>query len=273
MTTSAPSSSPAQSPRVTPSQRTERQGESPGLRLKTTTSCPSARNARARMDSTCPEPPGMMIFINGSACTNVRKGKRAPTQIFRISERQDRAGQPRIDLRSRWRRSGTECENAERRSAAQPGLLSPASGLSEHFTPPFPLRVRTTALAMRSKGEILPSEGLRIRTTAQKDRSSAETLRNEDLRARSFAPAGETFLQKAGTFPLKEGMFLQREETFLQNMRCFAFGVRRSAEIHPSIAPEAPRFAPRVRPFAYDCGRSHSERKRSYRLCDRLLTP
>src|SRR5262249_53033716 len=66
MMTSAPSNSSVHFPRVSASHETVRHFADAGLRLSTTTSWPSLINRRARTVPTCPEPPGMMIFISAS---------------------------------------------------------------------------------------------------------------------------------------------------------------------------------------------------------------
>src|SRR5579885_439017 len=65
ITTSAPLTSAAQSPTVSPSQETSRQGVllGAGLRLSTTTSSFRSTKCRARMVPSCPEQPGITTFI------------------------------------------------------------------------------------------------------------------------------------------------------------------------------------------------------------------
>src|SRR3954468_20082900 len=65
MTTSDPSSASAQLPSVAASQAMIGHGALPAERLKTVTSWPSRWKARARRVPTCPEPPGITIFIAG----------------------------------------------------------------------------------------------------------------------------------------------------------------------------------------------------------------
>ena len=60
-TASQPSSSAAHAPSVRPSQRTSCARR--GLRLSTTTECPAAVNALSATAPTCPDPPGITIFI------------------------------------------------------------------------------------------------------------------------------------------------------------------------------------------------------------------
>src|SRR3982751_2775704 len=50
-------------PSVSASHQATCHGAGCGLRLSTTTSCPPASNALARIVPTCPDPPGMTIFI------------------------------------------------------------------------------------------------------------------------------------------------------------------------------------------------------------------
>src|SRR5947209_7567900 len=64
MTTSAPSISLTQGPRVFASHLTTRQSASTRWRDKITTSWPSVLKARASTVPTCPEPPGIMIFMS-----------------------------------------------------------------------------------------------------------------------------------------------------------------------------------------------------------------
>ena len=66
MTASAPASRSVQSPGVCPSHGIARHGDFRGFRLRTITSWPSAWKARARTVPTCPDPPGMTIFIASS---------------------------------------------------------------------------------------------------------------------------------------------------------------------------------------------------------------
>src|ERR1700722_4004444 len=66
ITTSQASISFRQIPSVLPSHPATCQGSTRGRRLRTTTSWPSAWNARARTVPTCPDPPGMTIFIASS---------------------------------------------------------------------------------------------------------------------------------------------------------------------------------------------------------------
>jgi hypothetical protein len=63
ITASAPSISVAHAPRVDASHLTTRHGAARESRLRTTTSCPSAWNTRARIVPTCPAPPGITIFM------------------------------------------------------------------------------------------------------------------------------------------------------------------------------------------------------------------
>src|SRR5581483_8622358 len=66
ITTSAPSSSACHAPGDAASQSTARPGPSArGFRLRTTTSCPSRRKARASVPPRKPRPPGMTIFMAG----------------------------------------------------------------------------------------------------------------------------------------------------------------------------------------------------------------
>jgi hypothetical protein len=80
-----PSISAAHAPTVSPSQEITFHAAGSGRRLRTTTSCPSPRNARARIVPTCPDPPGMTTLMSqvsdrrhGTGTVNRRGGQQPP---------------------------------------------------------------------------------------------------------------------------------------------------------------------------------------------------
>src|SRR5437870_1862779 len=112
MTTSAPSSARAQSPRLRASQGRTRHGAWIGRRLRTTTSSPRAWKARARMVPTWPVPPGITIFMAGGMITEGGWQPRVPRFVARMNRRGDTparigwsVGQYRAGTRVAWTRA------------------------------------------------------------------------------------------------------------------------------------------------------------------------